>query len=236
MHALNLEDLLILNDTFYLPESGLICAHPGRVQKMGELYLENSQLVVDYRGFQVYTGQFQGKPLFLANTGIGAPAAAFILQELIRKGAKRIIRVGSNDFKEQDQGLNIVTKAQTPLSIAKDYGEENPPDFISASPYLLEVLRLNSLEGRANLTVNHHVDGYYGVNFYSPKEKFKGQVSRDMETGALFYLGQKFSLEFSSILISYPKHGKGLGEKGQEEVVHKLEVEAFSLALRALRS
>jgi DeoD family purine-nucleoside phosphorylase len=72
----------------------LTCGDPGRVSKIAGL-LEGAKLVNSNRGLLVYTGQHKGKAVTAATTGMGAPSAAIVSEELAMLGAKALIRVGT---------------------------------------------------------------------------------------------------------------------------------------------
>jgi uridine phosphorylase len=46
----------------------------------------------------VYNGTYKGKEMFVANTGLGGPACAFLVEELIAHGVETIVRLGTDDY------------------------------------------------------------------------------------------------------------------------------------------
>jgi len=93
----------ILHCSQTLPAAGLICSHPQRVRWIVEHYLQRAKLLSDNRGYELYLGYYQDRPLFCANVAIGAASAALILEELIVLGAKTIIRLGTADHEVSPQ-------------------------------------------------------------------------------------------------------------------------------------
>src|ERR1700730_13936072 len=63
-----------------LPPVGIIAAHPGRVERIAREFLQDVDLHTDYRGYKVYTGTYNGQPVFAAYTGIGGSSAALMLE------------------------------------------------------------------------------------------------------------------------------------------------------------
>jgi len=57
--------------------------------------LAAARLVNEHRHLFGYSGTFGGVPVSVQTTGIGAPAAAIVVEELLRLGARRLIRVGT---------------------------------------------------------------------------------------------------------------------------------------------
>lgn len=230
MLALTIEQTIVMNKTRTIPSRGIICAHPGRVKRIAEEFFQEAVLHTDYRGYQIYVGTYLGVRFFVANTGIGAPAAAFLLEELIAFGAKYIIRVGSDDSNFSKHCLKLVEKTTVPIGLALEYGQ-NPELAISADRNLkLRIVELAN-EGMLMRSSNKHIDGYYVDNFHS--QRGKSFSSSDMESGALYLLGKVHNLAMATILVSYQKHGVPTEFSNQ---VRELEDKAIELALKAMIS
>lgn len=72
----------------------LVCGDPERARKISE-YLTDAHQVGAWREFHSYTGTYKGLPVTATSHGVGAAGAAVCFEELIRVGAKTIIRVGT---------------------------------------------------------------------------------------------------------------------------------------------
>jgi purine-nucleoside phosphorylase len=227
MNSLSIQDTIVLNKSLRLPSNGMICAHPQRVKRIAREFLTHVRTHTDYRGYQLYVGFYQGEEVFVANTGIGAPAAAFLLEELVAFGAKRIIRVGSNDSSFREYGLTLVEETTLPLGLKQDYQLKHLHK-VRVNDYLgfMINLRAKKLNFNISFAENQHIDGYYA----SYRER---TGSSDMETGALYLLGQYYQLQYASILMSYPKHG-AKGEYGGELKAREIEDQGITLALMSL--
>lgn len=227
MTSLSVQDTIVLNKSMPLPKYGIICAHPSRVKKIAEQFLKNTVTHTDYRGYQIFIGDYNGLRIFVANTGMGAPSAAFLIEELVAFGAKRIIRVGSNDSNFSGYRLNLVGETTLPPGLKKDYQLDNLK-VIEVDEFLRFSINLKAhkLGVEIKETSNEHVDGYYAHH--------RSRLgSSDMETGALYLLGRYHQLNYASILMSYPKHGEK-GEYGGESEAFELENQAIKLALMSL--
>lgn len=224
MNALSIQDTIVLNKSISLPKNGIICAHPGRVQRIADEFLSEVKLHTNYRGYIIYTGIYDTYPVFVANTGIGAPAAAFLIEELVAFGAQKIIRLGSNDSRFQHYEISLVKETTLPIGLVKDY--EVNLSKVKINDYMDFMISLKSIKLGITLkeTQNLHIDGYYAA--FRDREG-----SSDMETGAIYFLGQYYGLNYASLLLSYPKHGvHEYGDKG-----HELEAKAIELALTSLK-
>lgn len=71
----------------------LLPGDPGRVKKFGDI-LENFKIISNNREFIVASGVYEGTPVTVCSTGIGSPSTEIAVVELIKLGAKALIRVG----------------------------------------------------------------------------------------------------------------------------------------------
>jgi len=72
----------------------LIPGDPGRVKVFGEL-MDEAHQVAEKREYITYTGVKDGVAISCTSTGLGCPPTAIGVEELIRIGAKNIIRIGT---------------------------------------------------------------------------------------------------------------------------------------------
>lgn len=72
----------------------LIPGDPGRVKVFASL-MDEADKVAEKREYITYTGKKDGIPISCTSTGLGCPPTAIGVEELIRIGAKNIIRVGT---------------------------------------------------------------------------------------------------------------------------------------------
>lgn len=77
------------------------------------------------RGMLGFTGTFEGKPISVQATGMGAPSAGIVFEELIMLGAKRLVRVGTCGGLQPGMamadtvvGISASADDQTPLRYA----------------------------------------------------------------------------------------------------------------------
>ena len=84
---------------------------PGRMKAMAEKYLsEFTCFENEHRGILTFDGLYKGVRVTLSTSGMGVPYVGIILPELIRSGARIIIRVGScgSLIKESNPGDAII--------------------------------------------------------------------------------------------------------------------------------
>ena len=76
----------------------LLPGDPNRATRVAGLFdggLDAARKVNEHRGLLGYTGTYQGKPVSVQTTGMGTPSLSIVVEELLRLGATRLIRVGT---------------------------------------------------------------------------------------------------------------------------------------------
>ncbi|MDP9424741.1 MAG: DeoD-type purine-nucleoside phosphorylase [Actinomycetota bacterium] len=76
-------------------ENVLLPGDPRRAKYIAENFFEGARLVTEERGMLGFTGTYKGNPVSVQTTGMGCPSAAIVTEELIRLGAKNLLRVGT---------------------------------------------------------------------------------------------------------------------------------------------
>jgi DeoD family purine-nucleoside phosphorylase len=77
-------------------ERVLLPGDPGRALRLAQHLLEPPKMLNHNRGLWGYTGAApDGEPLTIQSTGMGGPSTAIVVEELIRLGARRFVRVGT---------------------------------------------------------------------------------------------------------------------------------------------
>src|ERR671932_566488 len=73
----------------------LLPGDPLRAKYIAETFMDDVRQVNAERGLLGYTGAYRGRPVSVQATGMGGPAAAIVVEELVRLGARRLVRVGT---------------------------------------------------------------------------------------------------------------------------------------------
>ncbi|MFC4455567.1 purine-nucleoside phosphorylase [Deinococcus sonorensis] len=73
----------------------LLPGDPNRAHHIAQTYLEGASEYTRHRQLLGYTGTYRGVPVSVQATGMGCPSAAIVTEELIRLGARTLIRVGT---------------------------------------------------------------------------------------------------------------------------------------------
>lgn len=243
---------ILVNDK-PLPSVGIIAAHPGRVDRIAKEFLQDVDVHTDFRGYKVYTGIYNGQQVFAAYTAIGGPSAGLLLENLIVAGAKKIVRVGTNDNEPKDQNLTSLAVIQETMGLTGmmlEYGfsaDEAGKPMPASESLNNAILRAAEQSNvcHVELTKAYNLDAYHV--YLNPKrfakdsriveEKIQsyidqGATVRDMESGTLFMLGQLRNIDTATVLISVLKHSKETDQ--QKKLMHKREGDAIRIVLNAL--
>ena len=66
----------------------LLPGDPLRARRVAEELLQDARQVNGERGMLGFTGTYKGKPVSVQSTGMGAPSAAIVVEELVQLGCR----------------------------------------------------------------------------------------------------------------------------------------------------
>ncbi len=175
-----------------IAENVLVSGDPGRSSRIAEL-LEGARLVNGNRGLLTYTGYYNGRRVTVSTTGMGAPSAAIVMEELAALGAKKVIRVGTTGAIRSDVELGdlIVPVEAVPLDGAtRAYAG---PEAVKADGAIVEELRsrietegLRFHLGRICTSDTFYLEEEKGARDWASR----GVLSFEMECSVIFALGK----------------------------------------------
>lgn len=177
----------------------LLPGDPTRATRIASMFdggLKKSRKVNENRGMLGYTGTYQGKPVSVQTTGMGTPSFSIVVEELLRLGAKRLIRVGTcggigRGIRTSD--LVIATSA-APLDGATNtylHGDRYAPsaDF-GLTRALVDAAERKGVKAAVGQIAT--VDVFYNPDEdYVTKWRSRGILAFEMEAAALFYLAAR---------------------------------------------
>ena len=188
---------------------------PKRCEKIAK-YFDEPKLIADRREFVTYTGFLNGVKVSVTSTGIGGPSASIALEELVKVGGKKFIRVGTcgGMQKEVKSGdLVIATGAIRMEGTSKEYA---PIEYPAVADYdIITALK----ESAEKLNLPHHLgvvqckDAFYGQHnpelmpvSYELENKWQawlkmGCLASEMESAALFIAGSFLKVKVGSIFL-----------------------------------
>jgi purine-nucleoside phosphorylase len=152
--------------------------------------------VTSHRGLLGYTGMYKGTPVSVQTSGMGAPSMAIVVEELLRLGARRLIRVGTCGGIGPGirTGDMVVASAAAPADGATRtllHGDAYAPtaDFALLRSLVAEAER-RGLKPHVGQVAT--VDVFYNPDpDYFSKWRSRGILAFEMETSILYCLAAR---------------------------------------------
>jgi len=157
--------------------------------------LEAAMQVNANRGLLGYTGTVNGRPVSVQTSGMGAPSIAVVTEELLRLGARQLVRVGTTGALRNDLRLGdlVIATASNPTDGTTHTFMGGKP-YAPAADFALTHALVHSAE---KLGAPFHVGPIATLDVFShyhPDPNFvrpwreAGALAVEMEASALFYL------------------------------------------------
>lgn len=200
-----------------IPTSVLLPGDPARVTKIAKFWDKSNEVVFN-REYHTMRGVYRGVPIACTSTGIGSPAAAIAMEELVRIGTKTFIRVGTCGSLQKNMELGdlVITTGAVRLDGAtRDYVI---PEYPAVANYeVVEAL----IQAAKNLKIPYHVgitastDSFYcgqgrpGYNDYFPSHKEHifsdmqkaGVLNFEMEASCILTLASLFAVKAGAVCV-----------------------------------
>ena len=184
----------------------LLPGDPNRARRISERFdSESARQVNDHRGLLGFTGTYNGTPVSVQTTGMGTPSTSIVVEELLRLGAKRLIRVGTcggiaSGLKTGDL---VIGTAACPVDGATTtylHGEAFAPaaDF-GLTRALVDAAEVAGITARTGLVAS--VDVFYNTDDdYAKRWRERGVLAFEMEASALFFLAARDGVQAACAL------------------------------------
>ena len=203
---------------------------PGRVSEIAS-YLDNAVEVAYHREYRTYRGTYRGVDVSVTSTGIGGPSAAIAFEELIKVGARVLIRVGTSGSLQPDVCLGDLVVAQSAIRDEGTSRQYVPLAWPATSSFdvthALAQAAHNQQEhqaqvGRVHVGVVHCKDAFYAEEpkllptYAEWQMKWEawhrmGALCTEMEAATLFTVAQLRRVRAGAVLSV-------IGETRDEEV------------------
>ncbi|MBA3778773.1 MAG: purine-nucleoside phosphorylase [Chloroflexi bacterium] len=177
----------------------LLPGDPARATRIAGRFdggLDGARTVNEHRSLLGYTGTFKGAPVSVQTTGMGTPSLSIVVEELLRLGATRLVRVGTcgGIGRGIRTGDLLVASAAAPVDGAtRTYLHGDP--FAPAADFELTRALVQAAEARG---MRPKVGQVATVDvFYNPDEDYvtkwrdRGILGFEMEAAALFTLASR---------------------------------------------
>jgi purine-nucleoside phosphorylase len=185
----------------------LLPGDPNRARRISERFDEGSaRQVNDHRGLFGFTGTFNSVPVSVQTSGMGTPSLSIVVEELLRLGATRLIRVGTcgGIAPGLKTGDLVIATAACPVDGATTtylHGEAYAP----AADFRLTRALVDAADGagigvRTGLVAS--VDVFYNTDDdYATRWRDRGVLAFEMEASALFFLAARAGVQAACALI-----------------------------------
>ena len=218
-----------------IPPHGIVSSNPERTQRIAEHFLQDLEQLPISWGVTVYLGKskLNDQTIFTASVPMGASGSAHAFHELMAAGAKRIIRLGSNDVwvtKDDINSVVLISEAKGLRGLGWDHGMDESviDESIFGSAMLMETIESElGVKGiKYSKRVCFNVDDYHAYlypDLAANSDRIKERLSfydrfspycRDMETASLFLKANEFNVEAASVLQNVVKQKAELPYEG----------------------
>jgi purine-nucleoside phosphorylase len=208
-----------------IAETVLLPGDPLRGKWVAKKFLRKVSRYSGIRGMFGFTGKTSsGKWVSIQGSGMGMPSLSIYVNELVRYGVKRIIRIGSAGGLQKDLALRSVVLVQG--SCSDSAMNRRRFDGMSFAPLSSPRLLFQAYKVAAQLGVKVRVGSNFATDtFYDddPDPAWKifaryGVLTIEMESAELFTLAAKKDIEALSILTISDNlvTGKSLSPKKRE--------------------
>lgn len=185
----------------------LLPGDPDRATLVAEKFLDGAKRYTEYRHLFGYTGTYKGVPVSVQTTGMGCPSLAIVVEELVRLGAKTLIRIGTSGAVSTD-----VRPGHLVIASASVANEGTSRQYLNGDVYSavadFQVTRALA-DAAAAGTHPAHVgliqtdDSFYAVGpEHVPQLAARGVLAIEMEASALFLLGKLRGVRTGCILAA----------------------------------
>jgi purine-nucleoside phosphorylase len=177
----------------------LLPGDPNRARWIAEKFdggLAATRLVNDHRGMLGYTGMYKGKPVSVQTSGMGAPSMAIVVEELLRLGCTRLVRVGTcgGIGRGIRTGDLVIAASAAPFDGATAVYMHGEPYAPSADFGLVRALvdSCDRLGQKVHVGQVATVDVFYNPDGdYFSRWRDRGVLAFEMESSVMYYLASR---------------------------------------------
>jgi len=222
-----------------IAERVIIAGDPSRVEQVSGL-LKSPRLVNRNRGLIAYSGEYDGVPVSIVTHGMGVPSALIVVEELIKAGAKAIVRLGSCGafYRGSRIGDLVIPTGCVYYPGGAYYQYLNEPVCGPTSPDY--ELTSNLVEAAKESGLRHKLGPVLTSDaFYAESKDFakkwwgRGVIAVEMECAGLFLLGNLRRVKTSALLMVSDSLIEDIGFASAKELKDYAN-RAAEVALKAL--
>ncbi|WP_342773680.1 nucleoside phosphorylase [Paenibacillus anaericanus] len=177
-----------------ISEHVIVVGDPERAKVIGD-QLDNAEEIAYSREYRTINGWYKGKKITVTSHGVGSPGAAVCFEELIKAGAKKIIRVGTAGSYTDELPPGSMIIADSAVR-AEGLTKQMVPDGVPAVADFNMLLKLEEQAKKTNfkygLGTIVTLDAFYAgpVQFPHMLYKESGALGAEMELAALYVIAR----------------------------------------------
>ncbi|WP_018466400.1 hypothetical protein [Calidithermus timidus] len=183
----------------------LLPGDPGRAEWIAETFLENIRTYNTYRALLGFTGSYKGVEVSVQTSAMGGPSTAIVVEEIIKLGARAIVRVGTTGGIDGslEAGSLVIAQGAVPL-------DGTTRQYLGGRPYapvadwdVLEALVGAAREAGLKHTVGliSTEDAFYATSPETAREWARfGVLSIEMEAAPLFLVAKMRGVRAGAVL------------------------------------
>ena len=184
----------------------LLPGDPNRARRIADRLDDRSvRPVNEHRGLLGFTGTYRGVPVSVQTSGMGTPSLSIVVEELLRLGARRLIRVGTCGGIAMGVGTGdlVIATGACPVDGATTtylHGERYSPvaDF-DLTRALVDAAADAGVPAQTGLVAS--VDVFYNPDDdYAKRWRERGVLAFEMEASALFFLAARAGVKAACAL------------------------------------
>lgn len=185
----------------------LLPGDPQRARFIAETFFDSPRLYTENRGLLGFSGTYKGVPVSVQTTGMGCPSLAIVTEELIRLGARTLVRVGTAGIISADinPGELIIATASVPADGTTRQYLHGVPYAPVADHAVVSALTSTAARGGkvAHTGLIQTEDAFYATTPEHVEELDRvGVLAIEMEASALFLLGKMRSVRTGCTLVA----------------------------------
>jgi uridine phosphorylase len=187
-----------------IPEYVIVCGDPNRAEVISRK-LEDARELAFSREYRTFVGTIEGVEVAVTSHGVGSPGAAVCFEELIRAGAKTLIRVGTAGSYRADTpagSLLVSTAAIRTDGLTKQLVPDGFPAVADSA--VTEALYEAALasEGIVRKGITVTLDAFFAGVEEIPHKKYQaaGALGVEMEIAALYVVASLRGARAGAIL------------------------------------
>ncbi|MEM4745536.1 MAG: purine-nucleoside phosphorylase [Thermofilaceae archaeon] len=220
-------------------ERVLAVGDPGRAELIARELLVDAKAVNLHRGYNTYTGFFEGVRVTVATHGIGGPSAAIAVEELKMLGAKLIVRLGTcgglTDKVRVGDAVVALGALYQPGGTPGMYAPNVCYPAVADPEVVLELEKALREEGfNVHRGVVASSDAFHAEEANLEPWRALGAIAVEMECATIFTVARLRGLRTGAALLVIDNLATGEFMEANIEARQRLELRAARGALRSI--